>query len=107
MGSVHCYAAYLKENDDIALNAASMGWMNEWVEVILGGSILLPIATAYLGLTAVQSRHGRRQRFQPGASRVPEAVPELGVVRPGRGSDVVRPAVLRRDHVVAWRWASR
>lgn len=54
MGSIHCYAAYLRENDDIALNAASAGWMNEFVEVILGGSILIPIATAYLGLEAVQ-----------------------------------------------------
>lgn len=54
MGSIQCYAAYVKENDDIALNAASAGWMNEFVEVILGGSILIPIATAYLGLNAVQ-----------------------------------------------------
>src|SRR3989304_8734129 len=29
--------------------------MNEFVEVILGGSILIPIATAYLGLNAVQA----------------------------------------------------
>ena len=29
--------------------------MNEFVEVILGGSLLIPIATAYLGLAAVQS----------------------------------------------------
>ncbi|NJL27420.1 MAG: sodium-dependent transporter [Thermoanaerobaculia bacterium] len=55
MGSIHCYAAYLKRNDDIALNAASAGWMNEFVEVVLGGSILIPIATAYLGLQAVQA----------------------------------------------------
>jgi SNF family Na+-dependent transporter len=55
MGSIHCYAAYLKHEQDIALNAASAGWMNEFVEVILGGSILIPIATAYLGLEAVQA----------------------------------------------------
>jgi SNF family Na+-dependent transporter len=53
-GSIHCYAAYIRQNDDIALNAASAGWMNEFVEVILGGSVLIPIATAYLGLQAVQ-----------------------------------------------------
>ena len=52
-GSIHCYAAYIGRNDDIALNAASAGWMNEFVEVILGGSVLIPIATAYLGLQAV------------------------------------------------------
>lgn len=55
MGSIHCYASYVKEKQDIALNASSAGWMNEFVEVILGGSILIPIATAYLGLQAVQA----------------------------------------------------
>ena len=55
MGSIHCYAAYLKRNQDVALNAASAGWMNEFVEVVLGGSLLIPIATAYLGLQAVQA----------------------------------------------------
>ncbi|MBA4251659.1 MAG: sodium:calcium symporter [Chlorobiaceae bacterium] len=55
MGSIHCYAAYVKEKQDIALNGASAGWMNEFVEVILGGTILIPIATAYLGLNVVQA----------------------------------------------------
>jgi SNF family Na+-dependent transporter len=55
MGSIHCYAAYVRERDDIALNAASAGWMNEFVEVVLGGTILIPIATAYLGLQTVQA----------------------------------------------------
>ena len=27
MGSIHCYASYLGKNQDIALNAASAGWM--------------------------------------------------------------------------------
>lgn len=55
MGSIHCYASYLRSKDDIALNAASAGWMNEFVEVVLGGSLLLPIAVAYLGLSATQA----------------------------------------------------
>jgi SNF family Na+-dependent transporter len=55
MGSIHCYAAYVGRKQDIALNAASAGWMNEFVEVVLGGSLLIPIATAYLGLQAVQA----------------------------------------------------
>lgn len=53
MGSIHCYASYLKRDDDIALNAAAAGWTNEFVEVVLEGSIILPIATTYLGLEAV------------------------------------------------------
>jgi NSS family neurotransmitter:Na+ symporter len=55
MGSIHCYAAYLRERDDIALNATTAGSVNEFVEVILGSAILIPIATAYLGLAAVQA----------------------------------------------------
>ncbi|MGA7616665.1 MAG: sodium:calcium symporter, partial [Thermoanaerobaculia bacterium] len=54
MGSIHCYASYVGKKQDIALNAASAGWMNEFVEVVLGGSLLIPIATAYLGLHVVQ-----------------------------------------------------
>jgi len=54
MGSIHCYASYVRRKQDIALNAASAGWMNEFVEVILGGSIVVPISAAYLGLAWVQ-----------------------------------------------------
>lgn len=55
MGTIHCYASYLRQKQDIALNAASAGWLNQTVEVVLGGSILIPIATAYLGLNVVQA----------------------------------------------------
>ena len=64
MGSIHCYAAYLKEKDDIALNAASAGWMNEFVEVILGGSIIIPIAVAYLGLDWIKANVGFEMGFR-------------------------------------------
>jgi SNF family Na+-dependent transporter len=64
MGTIHCYAAYLRENDDIALNAASAGWMNEFVEVILGGSIIIPIAVAYLGLPWIQANVGFEMGFR-------------------------------------------
>ncbi|HEU5119071.1 MAG TPA: hypothetical protein VFT74_20950, partial [Isosphaeraceae bacterium] len=56
MGSVHCYASYLREKDDIALTGATTAWTNEFCEVILGGTILIPLAVAYLGLEAVQQR---------------------------------------------------
>ncbi len=64
MGSIHCYAAYVKERDDIALNAASAGWMNEFVEVLLGGSIIIPIAVAYLGLDWIQANVGFEMGFR-------------------------------------------
>jgi SNF family Na+-dependent transporter len=64
MGSIHCYAAYVREKEDIALNAASAGWMNEFVEVLLGGSIVIPIAAAYLGLDWVQANVGLQMGFR-------------------------------------------
>jgi NSS family neurotransmitter:Na+ symporter len=64
MGSIHCYASYLRQRDDIALNAASAGWMNEFVEVILGGSIIVPIAAAYLGLDWLSAHVGFEMGFR-------------------------------------------
>lgn len=53
MGSIHAYSSYLKKKDDIALNAMSAGWMNEFVEVVLGGAIIIPISIGYLGIDRV------------------------------------------------------
>jgi SNF family Na+-dependent transporter len=64
MGTIHCYAAYLKEKDDIALNAVSAGFMNEFVEVVLGSLIVIPIAAGYLGLDWVIQNAGFGMAFQ-------------------------------------------
>ncbi|MDO8804159.1 MAG: sodium-dependent transporter [Elusimicrobiota bacterium] len=53
MGSIQCYASYVKYKDDIALNAMSAGWMNEFVEVVLGSAIIIPISVGYLGIDKV------------------------------------------------------
>jgi SNF family Na+-dependent transporter len=53
MGSIQCYASYLRQRDDVALNAMSAGWMNEFVEVCLGAAILIPISVGYLGIDRV------------------------------------------------------
>ena len=53
MGSIHCYASYIRQREDIALNAMSAGWMNEFVEIALGASILIPISVGYFGIEAV------------------------------------------------------
>jgi SNF family Na+-dependent transporter len=53
MGSIQCYASYVRAKDDIALNAMSAGWMNEFVEVVLGASIIIPISVGYLGIEKV------------------------------------------------------
>lgn len=60
MGSIQCYASYVRSKDDIALNAMSAGWMNEFVEVVLGAAILIPISVGYLGIDKVVelTQHG-------------------------------------------------
>ena len=86
MGSVHCYAAYVKKNHDVALNAASAGWMNEFVEVLLGGSILIPIATAYLGLAAVQQATAGGSGFALGFLTLPKLFNNWGWLAPIAGA---------------------
>jgi len=53
MGSIQCYASYLKEKEDIACNAMSAGFTNEFVEIVLGSSIIIPISVGYLGIDKV------------------------------------------------------
>ncbi|HPW97662.1 MAG TPA: sodium-dependent transporter [Flavobacterium sp.] len=64
MGTIHCYAAYMNSKDDIALNAVSAGFMNEFVEVVLGSLIVIPIAAGYLGLDWVLENAGFGMAFQ-------------------------------------------
>ncbi|MBA5629795.1 sodium-dependent transporter [Moheibacter lacus] len=64
MGTIHCYAAYVRSKDDIALNSVSAGFMNEFVEVVLGGAIVIPIAAGYLGLDWVINNAGFGMAFQ-------------------------------------------
>ena len=64
MGSIICYASYIKSRQDIALNAMSAGWINEFVEVVLGASVIIPIAVGYMGLDWVVSNAGFMMGFK-------------------------------------------
>lgn len=86
MGSIHCYASYLREEDDIALNAASAGWLNEFVEVVLGGSLIIPIATAYLGLAAVTAATSSGSGFTLGFLTLPVLFGNWGWFAPLAGA---------------------
>jgi Na+-dependent transporters of the SNF family len=55
MGIIQNYASYVRKGDDIALSALTTASLNEFAEVILGGSIAIPIAYAYLGPEVVRS----------------------------------------------------
>jgi len=49
-GSIQTYASYLREKDDVALTGLTTSITNEFAEVILGGSIAIPVAVAFFGL---------------------------------------------------------
>lgn len=51
MGTIHAYASYLKPKDDIVLSGLATSATNEFAEVILGGSIAIPLAVAFFGVT--------------------------------------------------------
>ncbi|MBO6517013.1 MAG: sodium-dependent transporter [Bacteroidia bacterium] len=64
MGTIQCYSSYLKKKDDIALNAMSAGWMNGFVEIVLGASVVIPIAVGYLGLDWVKENANFMMAFK-------------------------------------------
>ncbi len=54
MGTIHAYASYLKPKDDIALSGLTTAATNEFAEVVLGGSIAIPVAVAFFGIATTQ-----------------------------------------------------
>lgn len=85
VGSIACYASYVGRNEDIALNAASAGWMNEVVEVVLGSSIMIPIGVAYLGLGAVEQATTGGDGFGLGFLTLPMLFENWGAWAPVAG----------------------
>ena len=55
MTTLHTYASYLKPKDDIALSGLATASINEFSEVVLGGTIAIPIAVAYFGIQQTQT----------------------------------------------------
>lgn len=53
-GSILTYASYLKKRDDITLTGLTTSMTNEFAEVILGGSIAIPIAVAFFGVAQTE-----------------------------------------------------
>ncbi len=49
MGVILTYASYLKKKDDVALSGLAAGATNEFAEVIIGGSIVIPAAFIFFG----------------------------------------------------------
>jgi SNF family Na+-dependent transporter len=51
MGSLQAYASYLSRRDDIVLNGLATTATNETAEVVLGGTIAIPAAVTFFGVT--------------------------------------------------------
>ena len=58
MGIICNYASYLKPDDDIVLSGIATVSLNELAEVILGGTIAIPIAYTYMGMEGMQASIG-------------------------------------------------
>jgi NSS family neurotransmitter:Na+ symporter len=55
MGIIQNYASYLKKDDELVVSALATVSLNEFAEVVLGGTIAIPIGYAFLGPDKVQS----------------------------------------------------
>lgn len=58
-GTIQCYASYLRKDEDCALTGLTTATTNEFAEVILGGTIAIPIAVATFGLANTQAIAGQ------------------------------------------------
>ena len=54
-GIIHTYVSYLEENDDVALTGMSTVGLNEFAEVVLGGTIAITAAVAFFGIEGTQA----------------------------------------------------
>ena len=50
-GAIVTYASFIKKDQDIALSGLTSASINELVEVVFGGSIVIPAAVAFLGIS--------------------------------------------------------
>jgi SNF family Na+-dependent transporter len=85
LGSILCYASYLRAQDDIALTGSSAAWTNEFCEVVLGGTILIPIAVAYMGLQGMQDTVGNTSGLGLGFVVFPNLLKNFGGLAPAMG----------------------
>jgi SNF family Na+-dependent transporter len=85
MGSMQCFSSYLRRNDDVTLNGAAGAWTNELCEVVLGGTILIPIAVAYLGLDGVRTQVAGGSGFDLGFKVFPTLFNHWGGLAPAAG----------------------
>ncbi|MCK4632454.1 MAG: sodium-dependent transporter [candidate division Zixibacteria bacterium] len=55
MGVILTYASYLRQKDDVALSGLTAASTNEFAEIVLGGSIVIPAAFVFFGAVNLPS----------------------------------------------------
>ena len=80
MGIIQNYASYLKQDDDIVASAMTTVSLNEFAEVILGGSIAIPITYAFMGVEGLSSGVGLSFISLPNIFRVMDGGRALGTL---------------------------
>ncbi|WP_297457981.1 Na+dependent transporter [Thermococcus sp.] len=78
MGIIQNYASYLGPKDDVALSGIATVSLNEFAEVVLGGSIAIPLATAYF--TKIINPSIVMKAFAPSPDKIDKtALLQLGI----------------------------
>ncbi|HOX26489.1 MAG TPA: sodium-dependent transporter [Candidatus Krumholzibacteria bacterium] len=75
-GMINTYASYVREKDDVTLNGLTTTTTNEFAEVILGGTIAIPVAVAFFGLAETQTI-AREGTFNLGFQAMPVIFQQL------------------------------
>lgn len=55
MGTIHTYASFLSKEDDITLTGLATASTNEFAEVVLGGTVAIPAAVTFFGVTGAMA----------------------------------------------------
>ena len=87
-----------RRKDDIALNGIATAATNETAEVVLGGTIAIPAAVVFFGVSGAMAV-AQSGSFNLGFATMPVVFQQLPLGT-AAGRHVVRPAVLRRHHLV-------
>ncbi|MCE5185729.1 MAG: sodium-dependent transporter [Planctomycetaceae bacterium] len=77
-GVILTYASYLTKQDDVALSGLTAATTNEVAEVILGGSIMIPAAFAFIGPEQMQAIVGKGL-FDLGFVTMPLIFEKIGI----------------------------
>lgn len=75
-GILHTYASYIGPDDDLALTGLSTASLNEFAEVVLGGTIALTAAVVFFGV-AESARIASQGSFDLGFHAMPLALEQM------------------------------